>query len=703
MNYCSVHVLLMNYTVGSRCFVQNIISNPNSKQWETTGCIIQISPVAGNSFSLIVATDIPINRSPKPVEVAFSQNLGLQDQGKCIMTISSTILGVKVNVSIIKDDLKLNLNPSSIYMCSLRSCNCLIQRQHVLISCSNNHGVCCNHLVPWNKSINCVDDECCAEFTTRLKHYMLSHNIMDDYVSTRALLGYYRYTSSKTSKEKELAVHLAATNSAFECISCKEEYARGNQMLYPSSYGIVQLHYQIFGDDPNPVMPEAGVIPTIDAKKKHSPALVPSLSAPVPPPVAALPPPVAKNPPRAPPNANSSHEFVPNGSILNYCPVTTIQGLYQGGYNYTVMENAVSNLTVEELRALTVERGIYLVGKLQANPAGVLQHTGSFVGAPSNNLSRAGSGIESTSAPSAPAKGNLLKGAVKKIMQQSAVSTSFASRQLVDNTVKQQQQLASNTAQVNSLPVHVTRTATMIPEHNPLQLIAQQSNWKNVSGSANKTIYNPSSTSSSQATNSRNNVTLRLTVCFPAQNKKVEADVVANAGCERLVDTICSSTGCEIYTDDIRIFSTDKNGWCVELVDKGATLNDYKYGFVMHPNDLVEGHVISVRSCKDNVRAKQQLLTLNMKGSIKNNELLKQKIEMMKTRFVGWRPVRGDGNCYYRAVYFSLMEQVIVENRRGVINEVGNLLRNLQFSSTMDKLNHADLMAYVDQAISMFL
>ena len=25
----------------------------------------------------------------------------------------------------------------------------------------------------------------------------------------------------------------------------------------------------------------------------------------------------------------------------------------------------------------------------------------------------------------------------------------------------------------------------------------------------------------------------------------------------------------------------------------------------------------------------------------------------------GWREVRGDGNCYYRAIYFSIMERVI--------------------------------------------
>ena len=149
---------------------------------------------------------------------------------------------------------------------------------------------------------------------------------------------------------------------------------------------------------------------------------------------------------------------------------------------------------------------------------------------------------------------------------------------------------------------------------------------------------------------------------------------------------------------DLRLYFIDpKTNWATEIINMGATVSDYKSGFVMKSMGLQDNDTLSIRSCKDIVKAKQCLPTLNMKGSIKNNELLRHKIDLMMTRYSSWRAVRGDGNCYYRAVYFSLFEQLFTEHKVGIILKIKKLFEKLTFPNAIDRLNHADLLKYFNK------
>ena len=57
----------------------------------------------------------------------------------------------------------------------------------------------------------------------------------------------------------------------------------------------------------------------------------------------------------------------------------------------------------------------------------------------------------------------------------------------------------------------------------------------------------------------------------------------------------------------------------------------------------------------------------DLKEDFKYNESMKEKIEEMTGEYSGYRPIRGDGNCYYRAVSFSFLEVTRREDekRRG--------------------------------------
>ena len=48
-----------------------------------------------------------------------------------------------------------------------------------------------------------------------------------------------------------------------------------------------------------------------------------------------------------------------------------------------------------------------------------------------------------------------------------------------------------------------------------------------------------------------------------------------------------------------------------------------------------------------------------LRDELRFNEQLCEKIESMAPRYPAFRPIRGDGNCYYRAVGFSFLERAM--------------------------------------------
>ena len=69
-----------------------------------------------------------------------------------------------------------------------------------------------------------------------------------------------------------------------------------------------------------------------------------------------------------------------------------------------------------------------------------------------------------------------------------------------------------------------------------------------------------------------------------------------------------------------------------------------------------------------------------MKDEFKFNESMKEKIDDMSEHYSGFRPIRGDGNCYYRAVSFSFLERALHGGEAGKI-----LLRDF-----LDRIAHPE-------------
>ena len=59
------------------------------------------------------------------------------------------------------------------------------------------------------------------------------------------------------------------------------------------------------------------------------------------------------------------------------------------------------------------------------------------------------------------------------------------------------------------------------------------------------------------------------------------------------------------------------------------------------------------------------------------NENLRGKLQQMSLTYEGFRTIRGDGNCYYRAVCFGLLEQIIEQGALRHFQRIEVILRSL--------------------------
>merc|ERR1719440_2292789 len=60
-----------------------------------------------------------------------------------------------------------------------------------------------------------------------------------------------------------------------------------------------------------------------------------------------------------------------------------------------------------------------------------------------------------------------------------------------------------------------------------------------------------------------------------------------------------------------------------------------------------------------------------------NNNLVRQ-FEELSTNFKAWRPVRGDGNCYYRAVIFAWLERLVGLGRYKELRNYASVIKSLK-------------------------
>lgn len=149
--------------------------------------------------------------------------------------------------------------------------------------------------------------------------------------------------------------------------------------------------------------------------------------------------------------------------------------------------------------------------------------------------------------------------------------------------------------------------------------------------------------------------------------------------------------------DDIWMFRVDdqKKGYCVRILP--STSDDGVEG--IFPDDLDNNNIVLFRRRAENVSAKCYFEAYA--AQVKHNVSLSAKIvRMAETCFAAWRGIRGDGNCYYRSIYFGFLEQLVLMNPRSPdhFDALISSMSMVHYASVMENQQHAAAMQYLRQA-----
>lgn len=120
-----------------------------------------------------------------------------------------------------------------------------------------------------------------------------------------------------------------------------------------------------------------------------------------------------------------------------------------------------------------------------------------------------------------------------------------------------------------------------------------------------------------------------------------------------------------IPDNDVTIYRINEDGWYSEIrpaMERATEDSFCKTDDSCCLTNLKTNDLLYLTSSKDNVGPKCKLSTLAFDN--RYNKSLVSKIQELNFLYCGWRSIRGDGNCYYRAVIFSLIEQLITANNR---------------------------------------
>jgi hypothetical protein len=129
------------------------------------------------------------------------------------------------------------------------------------------------------------------------------------------------------------------------------------------------------------------------------------------------------------------------------------------------------------------------------------------------------------------------------------------------------------------------------------------------------------------------------------------------------------------------ICKVDSSGWNIDISPESMH-SESDIGVA----DIVNNDILSVNKRGTPIGPRKLLKSL-LKGANSN-----QIIEIQR-KCCGWRPVKGDGNCYYRAVYFSLFEQIIVRKQQAEgFKFVHEIFSQVKLTDDFEREEHESLL-----------
>ncbi len=192
--------------------------------------------------------------------------------------------------------------------------------------------------------------------------------------------------------------------------------------------------------------------------------------------------------------------------------------------------------------------------------------------------------------------------------------------------------------------------------------------------------------------------TLSVILVYPSHsNSSFIINVDRDWSWNRFLQESCRRVGI-LHWDEMNLVRLEASGWNVKLnqaqSDKGVISS------------------LSADNMNNNVFELRKLVGANVGGKYRlsvladedHNPSIKDKVDQLSQLYEGFREIRGDGNCYYRAVVYGIMELIINSPRRHLhlrswISLFKSIVFNREERSWMDhERKHRQLLQSLSQA-----
>ena len=173
-----------------------------------------------------------------------------------------------------------------------------------------------------------------------------------------------------------------------------------------------------------------------------------------------------------------------------------------------------------------------------------------------------------------------------------------------------------------------------------------------------------------------------VVICCPEKRVYFEELIPSHSSFGAFCDNLMRIVGFDDLNEEIKIFRRSSEDWLEEL--------SYGREDSMHSIGLNVGDLLEVRRLIANVGGRFLLLTLKTENIF--NKWFCKHIKSLETNYVGFQRIRGDGNCYYRAVIYGLLGFIIQSKQWERFDHLKKVFENLTFEDKKFNLQHQKML-----------
>lgn len=165
-----------------------------------------------------------------------------------------------------------------------------------------------------------------------------------------------------------------------------------------------------------------------------------------------------------------------------------------------------------------------------------------------------------------------------------------------------------------------------------------------------------------------------------------------------IINALCKDIVIDLKS--VYLSKIDMLGWHIDVVPNSKQ-HDVEIGII----DIQDKDTLCINKIRETIGPRKYLRSLmcSYRNKKQNMQLISTRVDEMMQNYCGWRAVKGDGNCYYRAVYFSLFEQLIVNRQNDLFLKLIERFDTIEYLDRSENDDHIELLEMLESAAGKWI